>query len=493
MNKFSFRSFWQAFGIGNKPISKHPFKKPPEEKEVKGVIPPGRVSVPNDSSTLNILKGLTEMVDPSFRVELIQLIRDLYKVNPDMGIALQDMFKLGNTGHRILFPNNTPEEATKMRQHLTKVSKNWTTYTAGTDGLINKMIVQLLVGGAISVEAVPKNDLSGVSTIVFINPEDVVFRRLNDGRYHPYQRNHSFSKTTEPYIKLNLATYKYCGMFNDTDEPYGVPPFLTALDSLKEQSDMKINMKHIMELMGFFGFLQAKMEKPSRRADESEAAYEKRLIKTLRDLKQNMREGMKDGLVTGYIDDHEFNMISTTQNLSNIDKVWNLNQQSVANGLSVNGNIIGVQTSTTEGGANMVLSKMISQLKNIQMLLSNVMQFIYSLELLMAGFNNKGCKVEFNSSTVTDELKYQQSQEYKIRNYVSLYNQGIISQEDFAFVMGYIKPDQKEPRVPLDSSGDVNDSAKKKSREDDKDKSDRKTRDKNNPNPRRKDGDTKER
>ena len=170
MNKFSFRSFWQAFGIGNKPISKHPFKKPPEEKEVKGVIPPGRVSVPNDSSTLSILKGLTEMVDPSFRVELIQLIRDLYKVNPDMGIALQDMFKLGNTGHRILFPNNTPEEATKMRQHLTKVSKNWTTYTAGTDGLINKMIVQLLVGGAISVEAVPKNDLSGVSTIVFINP-----------------------------------------------------------------------------------------------------------------------------------------------------------------------------------------------------------------------------------------------------------------------------------------------------------------------------------
>ena len=58
------------------------------------------------------------MVDPSFRVEVIPLIRDLYKVNPDMGIALQDMFKLANTGHTVTFPNNSDAEADKMRKEI---------------------------------------------------------------------------------------------------------------------------------------------------------------------------------------------------------------------------------------------------------------------------------------------------------------------------------------------------------------------------------------
>lgn len=493
MNRISFRSLWDSL-FKPKPSSNEFIKK--EDRfgnNQNGVIPPGRVSVPNDFNTISILKDLTQLVDPSFRTELIPLIRALYKVNPDMGIALQDMFKLGNTGHRILFPNNTTEEGIKMREHLEKVTKNWTNYTAGINGIINKMIVQLLVGGAISIEGVPKKDLSGISTIVFINPDDIIFKRLQDGVYHPYQKNLTSNSINEPYIKLNLSTYKYCGMFNDTDEPYGVPPFLTALDSLKEQADMKTNMKYIMELMGFFGFMEAKMQKPMKRADESQSSYEKRLVNTLKELKQNLKGGMRDGVVTGYTDDHEFQMVSTTQNLSNIDKVWNMNQQSVANGLSVNGNIIGVASNTTEGGANMILSKTISQLKNIHMLLSDVIQFLYSLELLLAGFNNKGVKIEFISSTVTDDMKYQQSQEYKIRNNKTLYDQGIIDQDTFAFNMGYNKAAEDEPRISPEDIDGVNTSEKKRKREEGKDKSDRKGRDKNNPNPRRKDGDTKER
>lgn len=470
------------------------FKKDPPKTQEKVVVPPGRISVPNDPhNILSALQGMNELVSPSFRTELIPLIRDLYKVNPDVGIALQDMFKLANTGHIITFPNNTDEEAKKMRIHLEKVSKQWSNYTAGVNGLTNKLIVQLLVGGAISIEAVPNNDLSGVATILFINPEDIIFQRENNGVYHPYQKNRTWNSNKEPYIRLNLATYKYSALFNDTDEPYGVPPFMTALDSLKGQADMKTNMKHIMELMGMFGFLEAKMQKDSRRPSESETAYENRLSSNLSKLKHNLANGLKDGIVVGYIDDHEFNLNSTTQNLSNVDKVWNMNQQSVANGLGVNGNIIGVQTTTSEGGASILLSKMISQLKNIQMVVSNTWEFIYSLELLLAGFNNKGVKVEFATSTITDEVKYQQSQEYKIRNLVALYNQGIISQDKFAFLMGYNQPDKKEPRVDPNGIADVNDSAKKRQREADKDKSDRKTRDKNNPNPKRKDGETKER
>lgn len=475
----------------NKPVDLAADK--PKE-DVKSTIPPGRVSEPDVyNGTVSILNGMTQLITPSFRSDLIPLIRALYKVNPDMGIALQDMFKLTNTGHKITFPRNTPEEANAMREHLETVRKKWTTYTAGIDGIVNKLIGQILVGGATSFEAVPNLDINGIATIVFLNPEDIIFKRLNNGVYHPYQKNKNYASKKDPFIKLNTTTYKYSGLFNDTDEPYGVPPFLTALDSIKGQSDMMGNFKHIMEVLGMLGFIEAKMQKPDKRADQSQKDYENYLNSTLKKLKTNIMGGLKDGVVAGFIDDHEFNLTSTTTNLTNVDKLWGMNQQSVANGLGVNGTIIGVNSTTSEGSAGILLSKMISQLKSIQMVVKDSLEFIYSLELLMAGFRNKGCKVTFNTSTITDEVKYQQAQEYKIRNNVALYNQGIISQEEFAFNMGYDEPDQKEPRVGPNESLDPDSAAKKQKRESDKDTSDRKTRDKNKPVPKRKDNETKPR
>lgn len=459
-------------------------------------IPPGRVSVSDDSSQGLVvsLRDITNLVTPSFRSNIIPLIRDLYKVNPDMSIAIQDMFKLSNTGHTISFPNNTPEEAKKMKEHLSMVSKRWSNYTAGINGLVNRFIVQCLTSGAISIEAVPNNKLDGISTIVFVNPENIYFRRLENGVYHPYQKNpYTILNDRPDFIKLNTETYIYVGMYNDTDEPYGVPPFMAALDSIKGQHDMRVNFKHIMELMGMVGFLEAKMEKPPREPNESVQAYRARLNNTLVKLKKNMMGGLKDGIVTGYKEDHEFKLNSTTQSLQNLEKPWAMNQQSVANGLGINSNIIGVQTSNTEGGAGILLSKMISQLKNIQMLVSHILEFIYTLELRLSGFNNKGIKVEFGTSTISDELKVQQGLEYKIRNLQALYNQGIINQQQYAWAMGYEKPDQKEPRQINNDISDIEDSAKKQKRGADKDKSDRKTRDKNNPMPKRKDQDTKTR
>lgn len=459
-------------------------------------IPPGRVSVPEDTNFISSLKGLANMVEPSFRLEVIPLIRDLYKINPDMGIALQDMFKLTNTGHRVSFPRNTSEESSKMLEHLGKVSKKWSNYTAGIDGLVNKMIVQYLVGGAVSLEAVPKSDLSGIATILFIKPESIIFQRENNGVYHPYQRNKNFVKSPQnDYIRLNTETYMYAGGYNDTDEPYGVPPFMTALDSIKGQQDMKINFKHIMETMGMVGFLEALIEKPNQRGNESTQAYTKRLERTLRDLKVSLRNGMKDGIVTGFKDDHEFTLNSTTKDLGNIEKPWNMNQQSVANGLGVNGNIIGVQATATEGGAGIMLSKLISQLKNLQTILSHVLIFIYELELRLAGFKSKGTQITWGTSTIADEVKVQQAKQYKIQNLDLLYKAGIISQEQYAWEMGYDAPDEDEPRVDLDGTGnsDPQEGTKKKQRQDDKNQSARRTRDKANPNPSRGDQKTKPR
>lgn len=460
-------------------------------------ISPGRVSVDeDDSNIIRTLQGLTKMVDPSFRVEVIPLLRNLYKVNPDMSIALQDMFKLANTKHTITFPNNTDSEADKMRDHLLKATKKWSIYTAGIDGLVNRMMVQLLVSGAISVEGVPNDDLSGLATVLFLKPENIVFKREVNGVYSPYQRNHNYFAKNQDYIKLNTETYFYTGMFNDLDEPYGIPPFMASLDPLKGQHDMKVNFKHIMEVAGLVGFLEAKIQKSPQKPNESNAAYENRLYRDLKTLKKNIINGMKDGVVTGYIDDHEFKLNSTTKELGNIEKPWNMNQQAVANGLGVNGSIIGVSANVGEGATGIMLSKMISQLKNIQMLIGYVLDKLYSLELRLAGFNNKGMRITWGTSTISDEVKVQQGLQYKIQNLDLLYKAGIISQYQYAWEMGYDSPDNDEPRVSLEdqfSKGDPQEATKKKQRQEDKNQSARRSRDKTNPSPSRGDQNTKAR
>lgn len=486
MNPLSFKN-WDFFK------RKDPTKKKEEFNRDVSSISPGRVSVPDDSTFIQLLQGQTAVVTPSFRTDVIQLIRNLYKINPDMSIALQDMFKLANTGHDVNFPNNSDKEADAMRDHLRIATKRWSMYTAGIDGLVNKMIVQLMVGGAISVEGVPNNDLSGLSTILFIKPDDIVFKRDKEGVYHPHQLNKNWAAVHDQYIKLNTNTYVYAGMYNDTDEPYGIPPFMASLDSLKSQQDMKINFKQIMEMVGMVGFLEAKMQKPDQKASESDGAYRARLNRTLRDLKVNLREGMKDGVVTGYIDDHEFKMNSTTKELGNLNIPWQMNQQSVANGLGINGAIIGTGNAT-EASTGVNLSKMISQLKNLQSIVGYVLEFLYSLELRLAGYNNKGITITWGTTTVTDDVKIQQARQYKIQNLDLLYKAGIISQWQYAWEMGYDSPDQEEPRISLEDQagvGDPQEATKKKQRQDDKNQSARRSRTKTNPNPARGDQNSK--
>ena len=211
-----------------------------------------------------------------------------------------------------------------------------------------------------------------------------------------------------------------------------------------------------------------------------------------------MKDSLKDGIVTGFIDDAEFNLNSTTKELGNINAPWDMNQQSVANGLGVNGSIIGVNSSNTESGSGVVLSKLISQLKNFQVIVSYALTKIYSLELLLAGYNNKGLTITWGTSTISDEVKVQQARQYKIQNLDLLYKAGIISQAQYAWEMGYDAPDQDEPRLSLEdqngvNNGDPQEGTKKKQRQADKNQSARRTRDKNNPSPKRQDQNSKPR
>lgn len=475
-----------------------------EDNYIKGLethkpLPPGRVSRPEYEN--NFSESLTDVdfVTPDFVLETIPYIRKLSKVNEDLGSVYNDLIQLTNTGHNIKFDQTiTTEEVARMRKHLKEVSRNWGSGVSGIDGLVNKMVGQVWISGALSNEWVPKKTLDGIQNNVLVNPENIKFKyNKAESKYEPYQKvkNLIADVRGNNLIKLNPETYHYFGMLGDTDSPYGIPPFITALEALSTQRDMKNNIKHIMKQLGLLGYLEVTIDKPSKLGGEGNSSYIHRLENLLRDTKRNLMEGFMDGIVIGYEGDHTFQFHSTSKNLSGVSDIFNQNETQVANGLKTSPTFIGQKGTGTENNMSIVFTKMLSQLSNVQRMISANLERGYYLELRLAGFNIKShqLSVVFKTSTISDDLKLWQAKEIKQRVLHKLAVDGIIDQDQYAEEMTYDRPAKSSPIVPYEDQegkGGNNQEAKDK-REKDKDTSDRRNRDKNKPQPKRKDTNTK--
>lgn len=493
------------FNLFGDAIKRVQTKKVPKKKAVVGTgtkknpvsIPPGRVSDPTDynktfAQIINGGKG-PEIVSPGEMLDFIPLIRTLYKTNGNLGSVLFDLVQLTNTGHNVKFDQTVPSaKVKKMNDHLDERCKTWGYGTSGIDGLVNKFIAQIWVSGALSIEMVADKRLTKLESVPLINPETIRFGIKKDGSYPPYQKVKDKLDIKNQYIKLNDNTFIYCGLYGDEDTPYGVPPFLTALEAIFTQKDMTSNIKNILKQVGLLGYLEAKLDKPMQNANESEEQYKARLDSLLLTAKSNLLAGFMDGVVVGYEEDHQFEFNSTTKNLGGVNDIFNMNENQMANGLKTPAAFLGLDQGGGEGQLGIVFTKMLSQLKNVQDILKFGLEQMYSLELTLAGFDFKKLTVEFNASTISDELKLWQGKEIKQRVLHNLWVDGIIDQDPYAYQMGFEKA-ARDVKPPEPGAAPQGDQGGKEKREKDKDKSDRKGRDKDKPQPKRKDKDTRER
>lgn len=483
------KNIWDIILGKNPPL---PFAGKPKKEPMVPPPPPkgGRSSQVDDGyndTVFRITKAPFGFVAPEFNPDVIPTIRTMYKKNGDMGLVLYDLLRLTNTGHRIKFSEETAfGEQLEMRRHLKEKGKTWGDGTYGVSGLIDKMIMQAWIAGAISFEPYPDKDLKGVENVAFVNPENIRFR-LEKGRYKPYQiaKTLMAKKADAGYVKLNTETYRYIGLFTDLEVPYGTPPFIPALFSLAKQANMDCNIDNILELMGLLGFLSITVAKPDQE-DMKDEEYKQYLKAFQKEVKDNVATGLKDGVSVGYIDDIEYDFHSTTQNLEGVSEIYTQNETQVANGLKVHSSFMGVTANKSETHLSIIFTKMLSQLQHIHAILAFCLEHLYQMELTLAGYGYQEITVEFNTSTILDELKYQQAEEIKIRNLEHLYDQGIISQEEFSDEMGRMSPDQEEPRVSRDPIP-PDQAEKDQNHETKKDANDRKNREKAKPQPKRKD------
>lgn len=470
------------------PISKAPIMPPPR----------GQSSVRDTRNTFFDTQRGMRFVSQTELSVFIPLIRKLTLVERNMGQVLHDMVLLTNSGFKLEFdPGVTPELRDKMRREIDNASKTWLEGGYGLHSIINKVTSQVLIGGAASGEWVASDNLKGVDRVVFVNPEDILFGLNNKtGRYEPYQVVHDLSQIgrmgNNNLTKLNEVTYKYIGFLGDTDVPYGIPIFLTALKDLDTQEDMIKNIAFLMKQLGIMGFTELLIEKPGQQQNENDTNYAARLRKLLNESKENILAGVTDGVLVGFAEDHKYTFNSTTQNMASVPETFKLNQQLVASGLKYSSQFMSGEGGT-DTAMSIIFTKMLAQLTNIQAVVATMMNHGLTLHLRLKGFNFEYLNLKFKASTITDDMKIQQAREIKQRVNRLLHDDGIINQDEYADDMGYAKPDMPEARITHDPLAIAEEARKAKEREVGKDKSDRTGRDKKNPQPKRKDGDSKPR
>lgn len=423
-----------------------------------------------------------KLIKPDTDLELIPLLRKLVKYHPDLSQALSTVVELCNTGHTVSFDDSVKtDDINEMREELMENKGNWAQGQADVGGLVNKMVSQLIIGGAISCEWVPNENLDGVDQVFLVNPEEI--RWVYDTvakRYLPYQKVNPFGKSEgKNLIPLNTETYKYFALNGDTELPYGHSPYLASLESISIQKNMIENIRFIVDTIGIMGFLEVIQDKPDQLASENDAGYEARLQRLLEETRKNLEYGLRTGISVGYKGDTEYSFHPTTKNIDGLDKLYQLNELNLISGIKMDPALLGRAYSTTETQIGVVFTKLLSQLKNMQTILAAMLEFGYTLHLKLRGYKFKKLKVTFNEPTALDKLKEEQAQEIRIRNLSALYKAGIISQDQFAHSMGYSEPDEKEPRFI--SSSDMTVAEAKAKREAEKDASDRKSREKKNP------------
>lgn len=488
--------------------------KPPDkgkgidDRKIKGTLPSGRKSSPSSNVTYGF-DGQFKVVTPDYIKQIIPIIRSLVKSNPDVGQALHNIVSLGNTGHRIFFDRKVPtEQVDEMRNHLINKRKDWATGAAGMDGLVNKMISQAMIGGAVSNEWVPNLQLNGLESCILVNPEEIEFKlKKGSTKYESYQNpKNSFmgiekSKDPENLIKLNPNTYRYFALNGDEEIPYGFPPYMSVLPRVSTQVNMDKNINFVVDQMGLIGFLEVLIQKPDQDsgnspddpAGESDEKYSARLTNLLEEAKTRTLAGFKDGVVAGFKDDHEFNFNSASKTFEDVVALYENNELMLASGLKQDASLMGRAYSSSETQMSIIFMKLLSELKNIQNLVKNNLEFGYALELRLAGFIFDTLEVRFNRSTIQDDLKYQQAEEIKIRNVKDKMVLGIIDQDQAADELGYEVPAHPEPMVswevvaggsdPKEEGLETDKTKKKADTKKKKTASDKKVRSKNKPVP----------
>ncbi len=226
---------------------------------------------------------------------------------------------------------------------------------------------------------------------------------------------------------------------SDEDSPYGIPPYLSALNSILIQIDSMDNVKNIIKKFGLLGFLSATKKIPIQDAGKTETEHRNSLEEKLKKFAKNFSQNFKSGIAVSYDDvSYDYKSFGSDSARGAKDILQEVEQQ-IASGLDIDPALLGRTYSTTETYAGVVYASFLASLGNIRRIVKRFLERGYYLHLVMAGYPVSSVKVTFNKDRGMNPKEELEAEEVKVRTVLTKYQAGIIDADVAARELGYDK------------------------------------------------------
>jgi len=401
------------------------FKKK-EKPKIKLPIEPGRISRETTFEALKKFQGEWTFLDPEIPAEILEAIEKFTIIIPDFSQNAKNIVNLGNTGHTIEVEAATERIVEEAENRLNELARNIFPY-GGTDGLVNKMLWDIAVFGAPSIEAVIRADLQGVKKVVIVPQPEIRFKYDDEEEeYLPYQKA---GNALDDYLELNTLTYYYAPLFQRRNSPYAIPPTIAALSPLINQLFMIENVRYIIKKIGLLGLIHAILSTPPRKPQETEEQYLARLKTYLSDVATDLTKNYRDGVMITY-DEFEMKHFNVTGNIQGVKDLFQINEEQLASGLNTDPAMLGRSYSTTETYSGVVFTKLLKEIQNAQRITKRGIEKIYRLDLLLGGIPVNDVTVDFEPGTQLKPKEDAEIESIKSKTITDQYYSGIILLEE---------------------------------------------------------------
>lgn len=381
--------------------------------------------------------------------EVLDYVEVLSTYNPDYSQAVDNVRTLANSGHDLFVEARSQAVAQEVKGKLEEKARTIQVRNGGIDGLIDKLLDQGATYGAMCGEWVLSEDLKDVVQFAEVNPKSIRFfwePDVNDWeayqKVNPKQAEEARKKgqkvRNNTYVRLNPATFSYYAFDSAPGSPYGVPPFVAAMQNIAIQRDMIVNMAQIVKKVGLLGIIdfvvQALQPNPGENDEEFSARANSYLDTYVEAIENMVRDG---GIV--HFDDSEAHTYDITGNAAGATAIFKQNEELIFSGLKSMPSVQGRSYSTTETYAGVAYDIIIRNTYKYQRVCKRMIEAGYWLMIDAWGFNGKikSVKLNFHDNKTLQRLQDAQSELLEIKSSLMLWAAGIIDQVAMAQRHGY--------------------------------------------------------
>ncbi|PKN28262.1 MAG: hypothetical protein CVU64_14245 [Deltaproteobacteria bacterium HGW-Deltaproteobacteria-21] len=396
-------------------------------------VEPGQRSVPDEGmgAAIGRLAGFYDYAVPDFPPECLEVLEPLSIFNPDVAQALSIWVTLGNTGHEVEVDGRNPEA---VLSRLNELAGSVYRTGGGVDGLVNHFLRQIPLMGALSAEwVIAERIQEGVVDVAVVPVKSIRFRR-EDGAWMPYQFTGRFGESA--FVALNPLTYSYGPMQTLDGRPYGIPPWLSTLKNIEAQLDWLKNLYHIGKKMGLIGFVDVSLELPQQKPSESDAAFQARLSKRLKDYAAAYSANLSQGVAVHYKDQEAKHNAVSPGAAAGAKQIWQLNEEQICSGLDIPPSMMGRSYSTTETYAEVDYDRLCTKLMVALRMIKRFIEKGYELDLALRGID-ADVTVTFNQTRGFKEKEKADADGARIDNVIAKRDAGFIDDDEAARELGY--------------------------------------------------------